>query len=60
MVFDVHWVGGMKPLLDTTAVNDDTLDLLNASVERARRREGRERRMKGPAWATAPKDLRAA
>jgi len=50
----------MKPLLDTTAVNDDTLDLLNASVERARRREGRERRMKGPAWATAPKDLRAA
>jgi hypothetical protein len=57
----LHMENGMKPLIDMTAKNDDTLDLaVQASVERARRREARERRLKGPTWAMATREVQVA
>ncbi|MCU0697185.1 MAG: hypothetical protein MUC96_11690 [Myxococcaceae bacterium] len=51
----------MKPLIDMTAKNDDTLDTITtATQERARRREARERRLKGPVWAMATRDVQVA
>ncbi|MCA3011578.1 MAG: hypothetical protein INH41_04170 [Myxococcaceae bacterium] len=44
----------MKPLLDTPAKNDDVHRARDEAGEaRARRREGRDRQPRGPAWATA-------
>jgi hypothetical protein len=57
----MHQGSGMKPLIDMTAKNDDTLELaVQASVERARRREARERRPKGPTWAMATREVQVA
>ena len=50
----------MKPLLDMTPRNDDSLQELPVNVERARRREQRDRRLKGPAWAISPRDAQVA
>jgi hypothetical protein len=51
----------MKPLIDMTAKNDDGLDAATrATVERARKREGRERRHKGPVWAVSNRDVQVA
>jgi hypothetical protein len=51
----------MKPLIDITARNDDGLDTAaQATVERARRRQARERRHKGPVWAVASRDRQIA
>lgn len=61
MVRVLQWVTGMKPLIDMTAKNDDSTDTLPlANVERARKREARERRMKGPVWATSPRETQVA
>lgn len=50
----------MKPLFDMTPRNDDTHDETPVNVERARRRENRDRRLKGPAWALSPRGVQVA
>lgn len=50
----------MKPLIiDVTAKNDDTLAIAQL-IERARLREGRARRPKGPMWAVSARGIEAA
>lgn len=61
MVTVLQRVMGMKPLIDMTAKNDDSTDTLPlANVERARKRESRERHMKGPVWATSQRETQVA
>lgn len=51
----------MKPLIDMTAKNDDSTDTLPlANVERARKREARQRHLKGPVWATSQRETQVA
>lgn len=56
----VHCASAMKPLIiDVTAKNDDTLAIAQL-IERARLREGRARRPKGPMWAVSARGIEAA
>jgi hypothetical protein len=51
----------MKPLIDMTAKNDNAIEpLAVVAIERARKRSHRERHLKGPMWAQAPRDVDAA
>lgn len=51
---------GMKPLIDMTARNDDTLESREPSIERARRRDRRNRPVRGPVWAVSDRSEDAA
>lgn len=56
----LHWLSGMKPLIDMTARNDDTLESREQSIERARRRDRRSRPVRGPVWAVSDRSEDAA